>query len=605
LRGRVRRLTISPIEGGGGVAKDKKPPGANDPNWDRTVRLFQAGAPEFVEMVRQCVSAPTLAAFAEAWYRDTRVEARRLLFAYLERPLNAPRHEPLVKRLFKLADKAGDDAAMARFLAGFDRTIRRKRGTASMWDARSRSVEQVEVIYTPPDTTLSRDDRTYAGTWFAQNREKFTKGRFLFSVPTRQYLRRRAWRYFRRLGKKHPERYVPAVCTALKLYTDADVPDALGLLDNWGLVHVLFHHSAALESRPTGWFVSATGTIQQLQPEPIYRQLWLRSPEPIFDLLVSAKCRPVCLWAAKMLRQHFPQRLTQVSLDDLLDWLVSENAVLNDLAIEALERIGGLEAVPVEKWLKLTEAARSDLLDRICEMVARAVKPEQVSFTDAVRLAMQRPVPLARLGMAFLQGKKPTSTVEVQALFALREAQADPLRADLVKWATTVLGERSDFSPQWVLEFLDSRHEDVREIGWEWLQSDARARDDVGVWQRMLESPYDNIRLRLVGILEERAKERDGLAKFSMEHVRFLWATVLLNVTRGGRAKPFVVRQVMERVASHPDEAGELLPIIAVALRSCRGPEFRAGLAGVASFVARNPTRRPLVEAVFPELSWN
>lgn len=586
------------------MAKDKKPPSASDPNWDRTVRLFQAGSPEFVEMVRQRVNATTLAGFAETWYADTRVEARRLLFAYLERPLNAPRHEPLVKRLFKLADKAGDDAAMARFLTGLDRTIRRKRGTASMWDARSRSMEQVEVIYTPPDTTLARDDRTYAGTWFAQNREKFTKGRFLFSVPTRQYLRRRAWRYFRKLGKKHPERYVPAVCTALKLYTDADVPDALGLLDNWGLVHVLFHHSAALESRPTGWFVSQSGTIQQLQPEPIYRQLWLRSPEPIFDLLVSAKCRPVCLWAAKMLRQHFPQRLAQVSLDDLLEWLVSDNAVLNDLAIEALERIGGLEAVPVEKWLKLIESARPDLLDRLCEMVARAVKPEQVSFTDAVRLAMQRPVPLARLGMAFLQGKKPATTAEVQALFALREAQADPLRADLVKWATGVLSERSDFSPQWVLEFLDGRHEDVREIGWEWLQTDARARDDVGVWQRMLESPYDNIRLRLVGILEERAKEREGLAKFSMEHVRFLWATVLLNVTRGGRAKPFVVRQVMERVASHPDEAGELLPIIAVALRSCRGPEFRAGLAGVASFVERNPMRRPLVEAVFPELSF-
>lgn len=589
------------------MARDKKPPpSANDgPAWEQLRRLFQAGSPEFVEVLRQRVSATTLAAFAETWYTDTRVEARRLLFAYLERPFNAPRHEPLVKRLFKFADNAGDDAAMARFLVGLDRLVRRKRGTATQWNPRTRSHEAVEVIYTPPDTTLSRDDRAYAGTWFTQNREKFTKGRFLFSVPTRQYLRRRAWRYFRKLGKKHPDRYVPAVCTALKFYTDADVPDALALLDNWGLVHVLFHHSPALESRPTGWFVSQTGTIQQLQPEPMYRPLWLRSPEPIFDLLVNAKCRPVCLWAAKMLKQHFPQRIAQVSLDELLDWLVSANAVLNDLAVEALERIGGLEAVPVEKWLKLTEAARPDLLDRICEMVARVVKPEQVSFADAVRLAMQRPVPLARLGMAFLQGKKPATAAEVQALFALREAQADPLRADLVKWATTVLAERPDFSPQWVLEFLDGRHEDVREIGWEWLQSDSRARDDVGVWQRMLESPYDNIRLRLVGILEDRAKEREGLAKFSMEHVRFLWATVLLNITRGSRAKPFVVRQIMDRVASHPDEAGELLPIIAVALRSCRGPEFRAGLSGVASFVERNPTRRPLVEAVFPELSWS
>ncbi|MFO0825794.1 MAG: hypothetical protein U0792_22190 [Gemmataceae bacterium] len=588
------------------MAKDKRPPSGPDQNWDRTLRLFHTGSSEFVEAVRQRINASELAPFAQVWYKDSRIEARKLLFAYLERPFNSPRHEPLVKRLFKFADNAGDDAVMARFLVGLDRTIRRKRSTSTQWDRVAREYSQFEVISTPPDTTLSKDDRFYSSSWFAQNREKFTRGKFLFSVPTRQYLRRRAWRYFRKLGKNHPERYIPAVCTALKLYTDADVPDGLGLLDNWGLVHVLFHHSDSLVLLLTGWFLAENGVFSQLQPEPMYSKLWLSQPRSrFFDLLVNAKCRPVCLWAAKMLRQHFPDRLLKVELEELLDWLISDNSVLNDLAIESLERAGGLEAVPVEKWLRIAETAKTELIDRICEMIVRAVKPAQVSFEAAVRLAMQRPVPLARLGMNFLEGKKPANAVEVQAIFGLREAQAEPLRADLVKWATTVLSERPEFKPLWVLEFLDGRHEDVREIGWEWLLTEPRAREDVTVWQRMLESPYDNIRLRLIGILEDRAKEPEGLTKFSIEHVRFLWATVLLNISRGSRAKPFVVRQIMERVATHPDEAGELLPIIAVALRSCRGPEFRAGLAGVASFVERNPTRKPLVEAVFPELSWS
>jgi hypothetical protein len=588
------------------MARDRKsPPSGSDSNWDRTMRLFQSGSPEFVEAIRQRVNAVALAPFAETWYTDQRIEARRLLFAYLERPLNSARHEPLVKRLFKFADNAGDDAVMARFLVALDRTIRRKRGTASQWNYETRSYEQIEIIAIPADTTLSRDDRFVGGPWFAQNREKFTQGKFLFSVPTRQYLRRRAWRYFRKLGKKHPDRYVPAVCTALKFYTDADVPDGLALLDNWGLCHILFHHSPTLESTPRGWYVAENALLPQLQPDPIYRKLWLKSPEPIFDLLVSAKCRPVSLWAAKMLRRHFPDRLGKVTTAELLQWLVADNSVLNELAVELLERAGGLEKIPVEQWLKLTETARPDLMDRICEMIIRVVKPEQVTFTNAVRLAMQRPVPLARLGRAFLTGKKPMSEDELQALFGLREAEAEPLRADLVKWACGVLAERPDFRPLWVLEFLDSRHEDVREIGWEWLQSDARAREDVQVWQRLLESPYDNIRLRLVGMLEDRAKERDGLAKFPAERVRFLWASVLLNIHRGARAKPFVVRQVMDRLAANPDEAGELLPIVAVALRSVRGPEFRAGLAGVTTFVEKNPTRRELVEAVFPELKWN
>jgi hypothetical protein len=238
-------------------------------------------------------------------------------------------------------------------------------------------------------------------------------------------------------------------------------------------------------------------------------------------------------------------------------------------------------------------------------MIARSVKPEQVTFTDAVRLAMQRPVPLARLGRTFLEGKKPVSEAEVQAVFGLREAESEPMRAELVRWAYARLTEHTAFRPLWVLEFLDSRHEEVREIGWEWFQTDTRAREDTTVWQRLLESPYDNIRLRLIGMLEDLVKERDGLAKFPAENVRHLWATVLLNIHRGSRAKPFVVRQIMTRLATHPDESGELLPLIAVALRSVRGPEFRAGLAGVAMFVEQNPTRKPLVEAVFPELVWN
>src|SRR5262249_4551854 len=59
------------------------------------------------------------------WYANPSRNARRLLLAYLEEPLNAYRHEALVKRLFKRAEAAGDDAVMARFLVAFDRSIRR------------------------------------------------------------------------------------------------------------------------------------------------------------------------------------------------------------------------------------------------------------------------------------------------------------------------------------------------------------------------------------------------------------------------------------------------------------------------------------------------
>jgi hypothetical protein len=63
-----------------------------------------------------------------------------------------------------------------------------------------------------------------------------------------------------------------------------------------------------------------------------------------------------------------------------------------------------------------------------------------------------------------------------------------------------------------------------------------------------------------------------------------------------------VVRQLVARLEKHPAESGELLPILAVALRSLRGPEWRAGLTGVVRLAIRNPDLLPLLGQMFPEL---
>src|SRR5262249_31679604 len=73
--------------------------------------------------------ADALGNFAKLWHADSRAASRRLLFEYLDRPLNAFRHEALVKRLFKLAEAAGDDELMVRFLVAFDRSVGRIRRT--------------------------------------------------------------------------------------------------------------------------------------------------------------------------------------------------------------------------------------------------------------------------------------------------------------------------------------------------------------------------------------------------------------------------------------------------------------------------------------------
>jgi len=157
------------------------------------------------------------------------------------------------------------------------------------------------------------------------------------------------------------------------------------------------------------------------------------------------------------------------------------------------------------------------------------------------------------------------------------------------------------------MEYLDSRHSDVRAEGWQWLEADERVRDNVEVWRKLLESPYDDVRLKLVAALEKRASGgvdalRVEAGQLDDDLLRFVWASVLLNVQRGGRTKPVAVGQLVRRLGRRPDEARALLPILAVALRSMRGPEWRAGLAGVVALAERNADLRPLVMEMFPEL---
>ena len=215
---------------------------------------------------------------------------------------------------------------------------------------------------------------------------------------------------------------------------------------------------------------------------------------------------------------------------------------------------------------------------------------------------------MARLGFEWLKARKPKTEAECRALLGLADAEAEPLRPEMVRWARRLLSESSFFRPDWVLEELDSRHADVRAAGWRWLLEEPRARDDVELWQRLMESPYDDVRLLLVAYLEDQVARGEKLLTethpVDPDLVRLLWATVLLNIHRGGRVKPLVVRQLVRRIEGRHEEAPLLLPILAAALRSVRGPEWRAGLAGVVQLVERVPSLGPVVRQTFPELEW-
>src|SRR5262249_44928752 len=409
-------------------------------SWPLVEELLERGDPHFLAEFRRITDADRLGAFAARWHADRRPDSRRLLFAYLDLPLNAYRHEALVKRLFKLAEKAEDDELMAKFLVAFDRSVRRglrqeRRNRRQVVKTRKEAEEllaawvgegvqdaviqeytlrcivdgwKLDQFIEPPNrTTMPR------GKWLSHwalrslrrmklsdvtkefieqkkghqgpdpirdEHRKNLEARWLFTPATRRYLRRRAWRYFRKLGKQHAERYAAGVAVALKCYRDADVADGLALLDNWGLMHILFHHSPAIEAKPNGWRPAAGHGLSELKPAPMYEALWKSAPRILIELLKGAKCRPVRQWAVFMIRRDHTAILQGLTPDDLFDLLATPDAEVARLAAEVIREMPDIHVLGMDRLLGLVESPNSETLEIVCELLADKLGGEHVAF---------------------------------------------------------------------------------------------------------------------------------------------------------------------------------------------------------------------------------
>lgn len=598
-------------------------------SFNLTEVLFTNGDTAFVGELRKVPDADRLGKFATKWLDDPRPVARQFLFEYLARPLACFRHEALVKRLFKLAEKKQDDELMGAFLVALDRTVRRVRRQRSLykWDrcktqadaeARERewvadgyqitsrsqhrkewyvNAHKVVDVVIQPNNTMPRPK---AKGQYWDNRvaymdvEVVEKKFVLFGIKTRRYLRRRAWRYFRLLGKRDPRRYHAAATQYLKRYRDADIASDINLLDNWGLVHTLFRDSPALVRPPSGWEFAPGKAITDILPTPYLPDVWIQNPASLLELLLQAPCRAVRQWAIGMIRTHHTDWLTKQPVSVLLSLIESADLDIASVGFDLLASHPDLSSVPVEAWLKLLDGDSFDKLQRLSSLLQKRLDPARVTLDNAIKLTLHRSLPVAKLGLTLLQSKTLSGT-DIPELLRLTQAESSSLRPAIATWLRYVLGRTGALRANWLLDFLDSKFAEVRAIGWNWLR-ESPFKDDPAVWQKLLESPYDDIRGPLIQELSERSKGADPRT------LQLLWATVLLNVHRGGRHKPGVVAQLVSQIDQRPDEAEQLFPILSVAVRSLRGPEFRTGLTGVVNLVERRPELTPIIAKQFPEL---
>lgn len=562
----------------------------------------------FLDALDQVHNAPWLASFADRWKQDPRPWARQQIFAYLGRPLARPGHQPLVKRLFKHAEANHDHELMAAFLVALDVIVRRVRRQHWRWDRATRTSYTEEALSLPRDViplkpeAISTHPKSGELLVIGTSGQRVRNGR-LFSHKTRQYLRRRAWRYFRWLGYGKPADYPAAVVQALRLYTDADLAKGEHILDSRSLLQICFYGCDAIEFGRRHVQLKPDHNLTELKAAPRFPEAWAdnTSAALLFDLVPTARSRLVRMWAIDLLAQIRP-RLTvpfQPDPEKILALLDHEEEEVVQFGAAQFETLTGLEKLPLSTWLKLLDTRSLTALATLGAAFLRHVSPERLSLEQIIRLALAQPVPVARLGRDLLSTRQLTDA-DLPALADLADARCPSLAGELATWALSRIGTAGHYSADTASRFFDSLQSATRDAAWAWLLTPSAGYDDPVLWSRLSETPFEDLRLKLVDHLAERT----GHSRLGADALAPIWCAVLLGVHRGGRQKLKAVRDIAETVSREPDRADSLLPILRVAVRSVRGPEMRAGLAAVMTLLDRQPQLAGAVRNALPELQF-
>jgi hypothetical protein len=547
-------------------------------------RHFDAQDANFLSELRRVWTPRRLATFADRWFRDHRPWARERMFDYLDEPLDRPGHQPLVKRLFKKAEKQADDALMGAFMVAFDRLVRRQRKKAGLGEKLVAPGNQLKPSKQEPQSFFLGPAR-------------------LFSYRTRYHLRRRAWRYFRRMGFRDLARHVQGIAQALRRYQDKDFERGENLLDNWGLMNALYRYSDVLAFGTSKIAVKPGRSLAELQPAPRFPEAW--KTERALDLLLGlageAPARLVRVWAAEMIRCEHPERLPDLPIEKILALLKSDRDDAAQLGAELLEKSRRLDVLTAAEWLRLLKIQNPQALEIVCEVMARHVGADRLTLEESIALAVAEPAPVARAGFKFLQGRSFSAAAEREALAAVANAKSAAHAGEIAAWALGILGSKEHYDRENVIRFFDSARVETRAAAWAWLIVEGSAGEsDPVLWARLLETPHEDLRLRLVDALDERAK----LPGVGPDDLAPVWRTVLVGVHRGGRQRLAAIRQLQGAIAQEPARASDLLPVLALAVRSIRKPEARAGLAAVATLAETRPELAPLIAEHLPEVTF-
>lgn len=564
---------------------------------------FEAGDDRFLDELFALTAQGKLKAFAERWLGDARPFARSALLRYIDDGCDRPGHRVLVKALLRGLEASGDDEAMGHFMVAFDRLLKRRLvRLGRRYDEQGGRLVLMKPADVPvhapktPSAPAAPGAVSAPGASAAPAAES-DPARLRFSMRTRMYLCRRAFRYFRQIGRTDKARYGRAIRAALALYDDANLQRPEQLLDAWGLLNAIYWGSSGLQRRPRGAGLAHDRALADLEPAPIfYPEAWAGDFEGLFALLERARSRVVRAFAIWVLEREYAESLRGMPARRIRPLLASPHEEIQSFAAGLLRTSHGMDTLTAAEWLDFLRIESPVALLFLCDLIRQHVSPGRLTLEQCVDLARARAAPVAELGLEWARRKPIQGEAAVRAIVGLGSAEAPRVREEGVLWVTQVIEKSPHSRPEHLRDLLDAKHEDTRRHALAAMKKTLRFKESTELWAALSESPYDDVRSFLVAHLTVR----QGM--YSADALRHLWATALLAIHRGSRDKREVIGQIADRVVASPAEADALLPLLGVALRSVREPERRAAIAALARAAYREPLLRHAIAARLPEL---
>lgn len=546
----------------------------------------------------------------ERWLSDPRPWARQQLIQYLQQDLNFPGHEIVIKHLCKHLCRVSDHELLAHLMVAADRIVRRRRIVRLRRDRHSREVIPSHQLFARPNKTFASETGRTAEQLVGKVKrivplpDRINKeSNRLFSHRTRNYLRRRVWRYFRWLSYRDADAFLAAITIAIIEYRDADFAAGENIIDNWSLMHACYFHSAILGFNAAHTNLKPGAALADLQAAPYQPKLWQQSGavRHLMNIVTTAKSALSRVWAIELLLREHHAATLNMEIQSLLPLLFHADARVRQFASDVFAQHPGLANLPITAWLSLLEQCDPGLLSMICTAMKKHVSAARLDVRQRLQLTRARPVPVVEFGFALLKAQHSEHPLTTDELTLLSQAPCEALAGEIATWALEVL-DSDLYQTDAVIEFFDSLSAATRSAAMDWLEKPAsRGYSDPSLWGRLIETPFDDTRLRVVESLHCRTK----LPGTNGDTFAPVWCAVILGVHRGGRTKLKAIVQMQHVIATHPEFSSRLLPVFAFAARSLRAPERRAALAAIATIAERNADLRVAIQQLLPELQWN